>query len=139
MHFILTAISGNKYDGEVYEVVLPTIDGRIGVLSNHMPLFSVIAPGVIAVRQKSNDPDSALTYFATYGGAIEVSDNTLKVLVDEAHQPDEVNLIEAQEAMEQAQKMKVEAKDQASLEHAQALIDRQSVRLKVAGLKRRAR
>lgn len=138
MHFILTAISGNKYDGEVYEVVLPTLDGRIGVLSNHMPLFSVIAPGVITVRQKSNDPDSALSYFATYGGAIEVSDNTLKVLVDEAHQPDEVNLVEAQEAMEQAQKMKIEAKDQASLEHAQALIDRQSVRLKVAGLKRRA-
>ena len=139
MRFVLTAISGNKYDGEVYEVVLPTIDGRIGVLSHHMPLFSAIAPGVITVRKNNNDPDAALIYFATFGGVIEVSDNTLKVLVDEAHLPDEINLNEAEAAMDRAQKMKSEAKDQISLEHAQSLIDRQSVRLKVAGLKRRVR
>jgi hypothetical protein len=35
--------------------------------------------------------------------------------------------------------MKAEAKDQVSLEHAQALVDRTRVRLQVAGLKRRHR
>ncbi len=45
----------------------------------------------------------------------------------------------AQKAFELAQKMKSEAKDQVSLEHAQTLIDRSSVRLQVAGLKRRRR
>ncbi len=139
MRFILTAISGNKYDGEAYEVVLPTKDGRIGVLSNHMPLFSVIAPGAIAVRKNAHDPDTALEYYATYGGAIEVSDNTLKVLVDEAHQPDEINEAETREAIKRAEKILGEAKDQASLEHAQALVDRQLVRLHVAGLRRRHR
>ncbi len=139
MRFILTAISGNKFDGEAYEVVLPTKDGRIGVLSHHMPLFSVIAPGVIAVRKNARDPDSALEYYATYGGAIEVSDNTLKVLVDEAHQPDEINEAEVREAMKRAEKMLSEAKDQSSLEHAQALVDRQMVRLQVASLRRRHR
>ncbi len=34
-------------------------------------------------------------------------------------------------------KMKAEAKDQVSLEHAQSMIDRQSVRLQVAGIRRR--
>jgi len=33
--------------------------------------------------------------------------------------------------------MKAEAKDQISLEHAQSMVDRQTVRLQVAGLKRR--
>lgn len=139
MRFILTAISGKKYDGEVYEVVLPTMDGRIGVLSHHMPLFSVISPGIIAVRKEARDPDTALEYFATFGGAIEVSGNTLKVLVDEAHQPDEINETEAREAIKRAERMKTEAKDQASLAHAQALVDRQSVRLHVATLKQRHR
>jgi F-type H+-transporting ATPase subunit epsilon len=139
MHFLLTAISGKKYDAEVYEVVLPTMDGRIGVLAHHMPLFSVIVPGVIAIRKTARDPDSSLEYFATYGGAIEVSNNSLKVLVDEAHQPDEINEAEAREAMERAEKMKAEAKDQTSLEQAQSLVDRQAVRLQVASLKRHHR
>lgn len=139
MHFILTAISGKKYDGDAHEVILPTMDGRIGVLSNHMPLFSVIAPGLIAIRKVARDPDTSLEYYATYGGAIEVSDNTLKVLVDEAHQPDEVNEAEVRQAMERAEKMKTEAKDQTSLEHAQTLVDRQAVRLQLTALKRHRR
>ena len=139
MRFILTSISGNKYDDDVYEVVLPTKDGRIGVMANHMPLFSVIAPGVIAVRKNERDPDTSLEYFATFGGAIEVSDNVLKVLVDEASRPQEINENEARTAMERAVKMKTEAKNQTSLEHAQALVDRQAVRLQVAGLKRHQR
>lgn len=139
MRFTLIAISGKKYDDDVYEVVLPTMDGRIGVMADHMPLFSVISPGAIAVRKNERDPDNAIEYFATYGGAIEVSDNNLKVLVDEAHRPEEINEIEAQEAMERAERMKSEAKDQSSLEHAQAVIDRQAVRLQVASLKHRRR
>ncbi len=139
LHFILTAISGKKYDDDVYEVILPTLDGRIGILAHHMPLFSVIAPGIIAVRKQARDADSALEYYATYGGAIEVSNNVLKVLVDEVHSPDDVNQAEAQEAMERAKKMKAEAKDQSSLEHAQALVDRQTVRLQLANLKRHHR
>ena len=139
MRFILIAISGKKYDDEVYEVVLPTMDGRIGVMADHMPLFSVISPGAIAVRKNERDPDSSIEYFATYGGAIEVSDNNLKVLVDEAHRPEEINEIEAQEAMERAERVKSEAKDQSSLEQAQAMIDRQAVRLQVASLKHRRR
>ena len=67
MRFILTAISGKKYDDEVYEVVLPTMDGQIGVLSHHMPLFSAVAPGVVMIRKHARDPDSALEYFAVYG------------------------------------------------------------------------
>jgi hypothetical protein len=36
-------------------------------------------------------------------------------------------------------KMKSEAKDQVSLDHAQQMVDRSAVRLQVAGLKRRHR
>jgi len=137
MKFILTTISGTKYDGEVAEVVLPTIDGRIGVLDHHMPLFGVITNGVIAVRINKNDADSKLEYFASSAGALEVADNCLKVIVDEATRPDEINEIEAQDALDLAIKMKAEAKDETSLEKAQAMVDRQAVRLKVASLKKR--
>jgi F-type H+-transporting ATPase subunit epsilon len=136
-NFQLVSITGKKFDEDVYEVVLPTLDGQIGILRNHMPLVSVAAPGVILVRRNQRDADSARQVFATSGGAIEVSHNFLKVLVDEADQADDINEAEAQKALERAKKMQSEAKDQVSLEHAQQLVDRYEVRLQVAGLKRR--
>jgi F-type H+-transporting ATPase subunit epsilon len=137
IHFKLVALSGTKFDDDVYEVVLPTLDGEIGVLQDHMPLVSVADTGVIAVRRNAKDMDIQREFFATNGGAIEVSDNMLRVLVDEADHAEDINEDEAQKALERAEKMRAEAKDQISLEHAQSLVDRQAVRLQVAGLKRR--
>ncbi len=140
IHFQLVALSGIKFDDDVYEVTLPTLDGEIGVLQHHMPLVSVAKNGVIAVRKNPKDSDTAREFFATNGGVIEVTaDNTLRVLVDEADHSEGIDEAEAQKALERAQKMKAEAKDQVSLEHAQTMVDRQSVRLQVAGLKRRNR
>lgn len=137
IHFQLVALSGTKYDGDVYEVILPTLDGEIGVLQDHMPLVSVATTGAIAVRKDQKDSDTAREFFAISGGVIEVSDNTLRVLVDEADHADDINEAEAEAAMERAQKLKAEAKDEVSLEHAQQLVDRHTVRLQVATLKKR--
>ena len=136
-HFQLVSLSGKKFDEDVYEVILPTLDGEIGVLQDHMPLVSVAKTGIISVRRTSKDGDAQREFFATNGGAIDVSNNTLRVLVDEADHADEINEAEVQKALDRAHKMKAEAKDQVSLEHAQQLVDRQAVRLQVAGLRRR--
>jgi F-type H+-transporting ATPase subunit epsilon len=135
--FQLVALTGIKYDDEAYEVVLPTMDGEIGVLTDHMPLVSVATDGAIMVRRNKSDPDRQREYFSISGGAIDVTNNILRVLVDEADHADDINQAEAEAAHERAVKMKAEAKDQVSLEHAQALVDRTSSRLQVAGLKRR--
>lgn len=139
IRFRLVSLSGLKFDEDAYEILLPTLEGQIGVLPGHMPLVSVATHGVIGVRRNANDKDDMIEYFATNGGVIEVKDNVLSVLVDEADQADEINEQEAQKALEAAQKLKAEAKDEVSLEQAQSLIDRQAVRLQVAGLKRRIR
>ena len=136
IHFQLVALSGTKFDGDVYEVILPTLDGEIGVLQDHMPLVSVATNGVIAVRKDPRDADSNREYFAASGGVIEVSDNKLRVLVDEADNADDINEAEAAAAMERAKQLETEATDEISLEHAQQLVDRHAVRLQVASLKR---
>lgn len=137
--FQLVSLDGVKFDAEVYEIILPTMDGEIGVLPGHMPLISVAQRGVISVRRESNHPDDMMEHFAISGGAIEVTGNALKVLVDEADASDEISEAEAKEALERAQKLKADAKDQVSLDQAQQLIDRSAVRLQVASLKRRGR
>ena len=137
VHFELVSLGGSKFNDDVYEVILPTLDGEIGVLPGHMPLISVATHGVVSIRRKSGDRDDFMEHFAISGGVVEVDGNTLRVLVDDADHADEINEAEAQKAYDLAQKMKAEAKDQVSLEHAQSLVDRHAVRLQVAGLRRR--
>lgn len=138
-HLRLVSLSGTKFDGDVDEVILPTLDGEIGVLTDHMPLVSVATTGVISVRKQHKDRDNEREYFAISGGVVEVNSNNLVVIVDEADHADEISEAEAEAAHIRAQQVRAEAKDQVSLEHAQALVDRSAVRLQVAQLRRRHR
>ena len=139
IRFELVTLDGTKLSEEVYEVRLPTPQGEIGVFTNHAPLVSVAVPGVIIVKRAQNDPEAKWEYYATNGGVIEIVEGVVRVLVDEADRADDINLQEVEKAYQRAQAMKSEAKDQVSLDKAQALIDRQAVRLQVAGLRRRYR
>ena len=136
-HLQLVTLTGTQFDGDVHEVVLPTLDGQIGILTDHMPLISVATTGIVSVRKSAHDTEREMDHYATYGGVIEFEHNNLRVIVDEADAADSINEAEAQKAFAAATKMRTEAKNQVSLEHAQALIDRSAVRLQVAGLRRR--
>ncbi len=139
IHLQLVTLSGTKFDDEVYEVVLPTIEGEIGVLPGHMPLISVATTGVIAIRRNRRDPDSQREFFATNGGVIEVAGDTLRVIVDEADHEVDIDHAQAEAAHQRALKARAEARDQVSLEHAQHLVDRTATRLQVASVRRRHR
>lgn len=139
LHLQLVTLSGIKFEGDVYEVVLPTLDGEIGVLQNHMPLISVATAGAVVVKKNRTDAENQKEFFAISGGVIEIDHNQLKVIVDEADHADNINEAEAQAAHERAQAMKAEAKDQVSLDRAQQMVDRTGARLDVAKLKRRRR
>lgn len=139
MNFQLVTLLGVKVDRDVYEVILPTADGEIAVFPDHEPLVSIATPGAIAVRHAKGDDDSKLEYFAISGGVIEVTGSSLRVLVDEADNADEIVEAETKAALDRALKAQSEAKNQVELEKASALVDRHAVRLKVAGLRRRHR
>ena len=119
--------------------MLPTPDGQIAVFPNHMPLVSLAVPGVIAVRRQERDNNEKLEYFATDGGVIEILDNTVRILADEAIHADDVHEEAAQKALAAAEEAYKNAKDKMSIDKAQAMIDRQAVRLNVAKYKRRHR
>lgn len=139
MKLELITLLGKKVDQEVYEVMLPTADGEIAVFPGHESLVTVAVPGAIAVRYQKNDPDTQLDYFAISGGVIEVSQNSVRVLVDEADNSEDIIEAESKAALERAIELRDNAKDQVELEKAHQLVDRHSVRLKVADLRRRHR
>jgi F-type H+-transporting ATPase subunit epsilon len=137
MKFQLIALDGLKLDDDVYEVLLPTADGEIAVFPGHQPLVTLAVPGVISVRRKKSDLDAQMEVFATNGGVAEINPNELRVIVDEADAADEILESEAKSALERAEAMKKDAKSQVDINEAQALINRHTVRLKVASLRRR--
>jgi len=137
MRLQLVTLLGIQKDEEVYEVQLPTAAGPIGVFPGHEPLVSVAVPGAITVRTKKSDPDSILDYFAVSGGVIEITPDTVRVLVDEAERGDDIVETESKAALEKALAMQKNAKNAVELEHATRLVDRHQVRLNVANLRRR--
>ena len=139
MKLELVTLTGLKFAEDVYEVILPTSTGTIAVFPNHMPLVTLATPGVISVRKVRTTGDDAMDHYATNGGVIEIGNDYVRVLVDEADHADEIVESEAKGALERAQKLRDEASDSVSLEKAQALVDRHAVRLKVAELRRRHR
>lgn len=135
----LVALEGVKFRADAYAVTLPTAAGEITVYPGHEPLMSVLVPGVVSIRKQKNDPDQLVEHFATFGGVLEVTSDGVRVLVDDADSSDEINEQEAEKARKAAEDMVKNAKNQVDLEKAQAMVDRQAVRLSVAKLRRRHR
>lgn len=137
MQLELITLSGVKVDQAVYEVSIPTVEGEISVFPGHEPLVAIAVVGAISVRHNKNDPDEKLEYFAISGGVVQINGNLVKVLVDEAEHGDDIIEAESKAALERAIALRDNASSQLELERAHQLVDRHTVRLKVAGLRRR--
>lgn len=65
----------------VKEVILPTLTGQIGILNNHIPLFTGLDVGVISIRSETSS--DWLSVVVTGGFAL-VNNNKITILVNEA-------------------------------------------------------
>ncbi len=139
MHLQLITLTGVSIDKDVYELIAPTTSGEIAVFPGHESLVTMAAPGALAVRTNKSDKDDRLEYFAISGGIIEIDPTYVRVLVDEADAGADITEAESKAALERALKLKDQATNQVDIEKALQMINRQRVRLQVAGLQRRHR
>jgi F-type H+-transporting ATPase subunit epsilon len=135
MRFELLTLTGTKFGGEVAEVALRTTDGDLGILPNHEPLTAIAVAGPVTVKPKSGREQ----IFATFGGMLEVGPELVRLMSDEAEHEDELVDREVEVALDAARALKAVAKDKHELARAQELVDRQTVRLGVARMRRRHR
>ena len=113
---------------EVDEVILPTQEGQIAILKDHIPLVSTLRPGELVMKK-----DGRETPLAVSGGFIEVRDNTVTVLADTAERVEEIDLARAEEGRKRAEALlaekTIEHEDYALL---QARLEKELARLHVA-------
>lgn len=137
LRFQLLSTGGTKYDGEAYEILVPTRAGVVGIFARHMPMISAAQAGVLSVRKKSSDPDSAMENFAINGGVVEVDGQTVRFVADDVTTTDEVNEQEASAALKRAEELVKNADSQVALHEAHRLLHHSSAKLHLAQLKKR--
>ena len=117
------------FEDQIDQVTLPTQEGEITVLPEHIPLIAVLAPGELTVKQGGKKIAMAVS-----GGMIEVRKNELTILADTAERAEEIDIKRAEEARERAEKLKDEKIRMDETEYAAvaALMERNLARIKVA-------
>lgn len=116
-------------DEAVDSVTLPTTEGEITILPDHIPLISTLASGDIVARVNGEDVPMAVS-----GGFVEVSNNDVKILADFAEHVSDLSEDAVAKARARAEELK-RMKDDASVvdfEHYEAELERSLTRVKVA-------
>lgn len=86
------------YEGDADIVVLPGMDGEMGVLPHHAPLLTTLKFGIIKVRAKG-----AEQIFAVAGGVAEIQPSIVTVLADAAENVHEIDVARAEAARQHAE------------------------------------
>ena len=98
---------GQVFDGEVAMVSTRTKTGSLGILANHAPLMAMLDPTELALYESKEDGLNAnrenATRFAQAEGYLQVADNRVLVLVEEAIPPDQVDRGAIESKLEEAQ------------------------------------
>jgi F-type H+-transporting ATPase subunit epsilon len=132
----LLTMSGSLYNDQAKEIQLRTPEGDMAILSGHEPFLAIVEPGPLTIINKDNSDE----LYSVFGGLVSVNENNeVKILVDEADHHDNLIVEEIEQAIELAKELKEAAKDRQSLYQAQKLIDRHTVRLNVAKIRRRTK
>ena len=63
---------------EATEVTIPSYEGQMGILKNHIPLITFLRPGIITIRSKVEKK------FYVEEGTVEFSNNNLLILTSTA-------------------------------------------------------
>lgn len=86
------------YSEEADQVTLPTADGEITVLPNHVPLVTQLLPGELTVKKGSQ-----YIILASGGGFSEITGKKVSVVTDLAQKPEEIDERDAEEARKRAE------------------------------------
>lgn len=85
------------YRGEVEMIEFNTTEGEIGVYKNHIPLTTVLAPGVVTLHEEGGEKKAAV-----HAGFAEILGDEVTLLAEIAEWPDEIDVARAKAAEERA-------------------------------------
>ncbi len=94
---VVTA-TGSTFSGDADEVIAPGGDGQLGILPHHAPLLTTLKIGALHIKRRGTEE----TLFIG-GGFMEVYQDMVTILADDAERADSIDEARAEEARRHAQ------------------------------------
>ena len=88
----------NKKD--VTEVVVPALEGEMGILKDHISIISFLKPGILKVFSKSGEDK-----YYVEDGIIEFKDNTLSILTSSIFNLDKIDRSYVSQSLSDTEKL----------------------------------
>lgn len=90
MYFKITSPDKVIYQGKIRQVTLPTYTWEITILPTHIPLISMVMPGIIKIKPEETENDKNLIYeqdaiqISTSKGIVYIDWNNITILTSVA-------------------------------------------------------
>jgi F-type H+-transporting ATPase subunit epsilon len=121
------------YSDTIDTVVIPTVEGEVGILPGHIALLTQVADGELRVTK-----DGQTHFLAVGGGFAEVEGDHVRILAERAIAEEKIDEHAVEDALKRAETQLADAKnaDPAEFEHLQNMVRFAGIQLAV---KRRRR
>ena len=97
-HVEVLTPEGSTFDEDVEMVSTRTQTGSIGILARHQPLLGMLVPTELRLYRS----ESEIVTFAQGEGYVQVSEDGVLILVEEAHTPGDLDAADLRERLRKA-------------------------------------
>lgn len=112
------------YRGETEMIEFTAVDGDIGIYKNHIPLTTVVAPGILTISEAGGKKQAAL-----HAGFAEILPDKVTILAEVAEWPDEIDANRAEEARKRAEDRLKNIESKIDVNRAELALKRALVRM----------
>jgi F-type H+-transporting ATPase subunit epsilon len=128
LHLEIVTPERLAYEDDVDMVLVPGIDGELGILPHHTPLVSLLGVGELKIRKGGGEES-----FAIAGGFLQVRPDKVVVMAETADLASDIDLEKAQQARAEAERaLEAGYVEGADLSAARAELQRALIRIRVA-------
>ncbi|AJA49618.1 ATP synthase epsilon chain [Clostridium pasteurianum DSM 525 = ATCC 6013] len=118
------------YEGDVSEVNTSTTSGGIGILPQHSPFIGLLIPTV--TKLKFDDGSEKSLFTST--GILQVTKEEIKIIVDDAEWPEDIDIDRAEKAKERAEERLHKNDPNIDARRAEIALQRAIARMKTKGM-----
>ena len=114
------------YEGTAEMIEFNTVEGEIGVYKNHIPLTTVIAPGIVVITDGEEKRKAAV-----HAGFAEILSDRVTILAEVAEWPEEIDVERAMAARDRAEKRLAEKDENLDVMRAEIALRKSLVRINI--------
>ena len=118
---------GMFYEGQSSFLEFASVMGEMGVYANHIPLTTILAPGVVKIHN-----DGQVKKAAVMGGFIEIQKDRITVMAENAEWPEEIDVERAKAAKKRAEERLQKKEAGLDMARAEAALKRAMARIGAA-------